>query len=102
MPISSTIDDPGTALGGLAEVSAVSPLLAGAYLGYLALQRLIPAVLVITTIRGVPAGQRSALPRAYLRTTGVPPRPRTLIASADPATAAEAGGDDAAASGDDE
>ena len=54
----------GTVLGGPA---GVSPALAAGYLGYLVVRMLIPATLIVATIRGVPAKQRSALLQAYLR-----------------------------------
>ena len=53
-----------TVLGGLA---GVSPALAAGYLGYLVVRMLIPATLIVATIRGVPTKQRSALLQTYLR-----------------------------------
>jgi hypothetical protein len=45
-------------------------VLAGTYLVYLVIRMLIPAVLIFSTIRVVPANQRSAVLRTYLG--GVP------------------------------
>lgn len=76
-------------LGGLA---GVSPVLAGAYLTYLLARTLIPAVLIIATIGGVPARHRGALLRTYLRSTRHRPLPQPGTSTTD---SAHTGSDDA-------
>jgi hypothetical protein len=105
IPVGAPGGGQGSVLGGLA---GVSPVLAAAYLGYLVVRMLIPAVLIVATIGGVPAGQRSALLRAYLRAPADQPQQLAiehLIAATDnPATAAPAlaGGDHVPEAGDNE
>lgn len=120
---SVTIDipqaDPVGASGGghagavLTGLTGVSPVLAGAYLGYLVVRMLIPAVLIIATIGGVPAKQRSALLQTYLGAcplgdTSDHPQQQAITrppaALDDPAaiTPAQAGGDHVPGPGDDE
>jgi hypothetical protein len=105
VPVGATDGGIGTVLGGLA---GASPALADAYLGYLVVKMLIPAVLIAATIRGVPARQRSALLQSYLRATANHPQqqgiPHQPTPTDDPAAAApaQAGGDHSPRAGDDE
>jgi hypothetical protein len=94
VPAPAAGGDPTTGgLGGLGALAGVFPVLAGAYLAYLVVRMLIPAVLIFCTIRMVPAGQRSALLQTYLgATSGFEPdrdpadqrsaRPRAVSAQA--------------------
>lgn len=90
-------------LGGLARVS---PALAVGYLGYLVVRTLIPAVLIVATIGGVPARQRGALLETYLRGAvdhdqhqALEPAPAAgAVATAEP----RAGGDHVHGASDDE
>jgi len=80
--------DPTTGvLGGLGALAGVSPVLAGAYLAYLVIRMLIPAVLIFCTIRVVPANQRSVLLRTYLGGATGSSGPALKLPSAQPARA---------------
>jgi hypothetical protein len=85
LPVPAAGGDRATATFG--ALAGLSPVLAGAYLAYLVIRMLIPAVLIFCTIRVVPASQRSALLQTYLGGDTASSGPASELTSAQPARA---------------